>query len=68
LKLPLGYSSKIIINYIHYNPVRHGYSKRMDEWEWSSFSWYWEEKGRDWLVEIWKKYPIKGYGDKWDLF
>lgn len=56
------------LNYIHYNPVRHGYTKRMDEWEWSSFHWYLEEMGRDWLVEIWKKYPLKNYGDKWDVF
>jgi putative transposase len=56
------------LNYIHYNPVKHGYAKRMDEWEWSSFGWYLEEMGRDWLVEIWKKYPITGYGEKWDIF
>lgn len=56
------------LNYIHYNPVRHDYAKRMDEWQWSSFSWYLEEMGRDWLVEIWQKYPLKNYGDKWDVF
>jgi hypothetical protein len=48
--------------------VKHGYAKRMDEWEWSSFGWYLEEMGRDWLVEIWKKYPITGYDEKWDIF
>ncbi len=57
-----------MLNYLHYNPVKHGYVKRMDEWEWSSFNWYLEEKGRDWLVEIWKNYPIKNYGEKWDIF
>lgn len=56
------------LNYLHYNPVKHGYVKRMNEWEWSSFNWYLKEKGRDWLVEIWKKYPIKNYGEKWDVF
>jgi putative transposase len=56
------------LNYIHWNPVKHGYVKRLDEWEWSSFNWYLREKGRDWLVEIWRKYPIKGYGEKWDIF
>lgn len=56
------------LNYLHYNPIKHGYVKRMDEWEWSSFNWYLTEKGRDWLVEIWRKYPIKNYGEKWDLF
>ncbi len=55
------------INYIHYNPVKHGYTKRADEWPWSSFHWYFEHSGRDWLVEIWKRYPIKSYGDKWDI-
>ena len=57
-----------MLNYVHYNPVKHGYVKRMNEWEWSSFHWYLEKMGRDWLVEIWKKYPIKNYGEKWDLF
>lgn len=56
------------LNYMHHNPVRHGYTKRMDEWEWSSFRWYLEKMGRDWLVEIWKKYPLKNYGEKWDIF
>ena len=56
------------LNYLHYNPVKHGYVKRIDEWEWSSFNWYLAEKGRDWLVEIWRKYPIKNYGEKWDVF
>jgi len=27
-------------NYIHYNPVKHGYSEFMDGWKWSSFSDY----------------------------
>lgn len=56
------------LNYIHYNPVRHGYTKRMDAWEWSSFGWYLEEMGRDRLVEIWRKYPLRNYGKKWDTF
>jgi putative transposase len=56
------------LNYIHYNPVKHRCAKRMDEWEWSSFNWYLEEKGRDWLVDIWQRYPIKNYGEKWDIF
>lgn len=56
------------LNYIHWNPVKHGYTKRLDEWEWSSFSWYLKEMGRDWLAEIWRKYPITGYGEKRDIF
>jgi len=56
------------LNYIHYNLVKHGYVKRLGEWEWSSFNRYLQEHGRDWLVEIWKNYPIKNYGEKWDIF
>ena len=25
------------INYIHYNPVKHGYAKSVNDWEYSSF-------------------------------
>ncbi|MCO5229982.1 MAG: transposase [Chitinophagales bacterium] len=26
-----------LIQYIHYNPVHHGFTKSVDEWEWSSY-------------------------------
>ena len=29
---------KNVINYIHQNPVHHGYANRLDEWEYSSFN------------------------------
>jgi hypothetical protein len=47
------------LNSIHWNPVEHGYVKRSDEWEWSSFNWYLREKGGDWLAEVWRNYPIR---------
>ena len=28
------------IDYIHYNPVKHGYVKQVIDWEWSSFHRY----------------------------
>jgi putative transposase len=55
------------INYIHYNPVKHGFVKRADQWVCSSIWAYFESKGREWLVDIWRQYPIKDYGKKWDL-
>lgn len=29
-------------DYIHYNPVKHGYSVTMDQWQWSSYSDYFD--------------------------
>ena len=54
------------INYIHYNPVKHGWTSRADEWVCSSIWAYLETKGRDWLVDVWRRYPLKDYGKGWD--
>jgi putative transposase len=55
------------INYIHNNPVKHGHVKRWSDWAYSSFHWYLENKGRDWLINLWRQYPILDYGAKWDI-
>lgn len=45
-------------DYIHYNPVRHGYVKSPDEWPWSSFhrfvdnGWYERDWGADEPTEL----------------
>ncbi len=31
---------KLMIDYIHANPVRRGLVERPEEWEWSSARWY----------------------------
>jgi putative transposase len=40
---------EVHFDYIHYNPVKHGYVQYVDEWEWSSFHRYlelgWYSKG-----------------------
>jgi putative transposase len=38
-------------NYIHYNPIKHGYTEDINEWAWPSFKLYEENRGRDWLRE-----------------
>jgi putative transposase len=38
------------LNYIHANPVKHGYVEKSREWPWSSYSRYEEEYGRYILV------------------
>jgi putative transposase len=54
-------------NYIHYNPIKHGYTEDINEWPWSSFKLYEESQGRDWLREQWKSNaPPEELGRGWD--
>lgn len=56
-------------NYIHYNPVKHGYASDPYEWPWSSLSIYYDDKGREWLREHWQMYtPPVDFGKGWDDF
>ena len=54
-------------NYVHYNPVKHGYVTDGYEWPWSSLSLYFESEGRDWLRARWKSNPPpQDLGKGWD--
>lgn len=56
-------------NYIHYNPVKHGYVSDPIDWQWSSLSLYHDDMGKDWLQENWKSYiPPNDFGKGWDEF
>jgi putative transposase len=55
------------VNYVHHNPVHHGYVDQWQDWLFSSAARYLEEFGRDKVLEIWRKYPILDYGKKWDI-
>jgi len=54
------------LNYIHYNPVKHGWAKSPYAWTESSVHWYLENYGRDWLRSCWIEYPVRDYGKRWD--
>jgi putative transposase len=56
------------INYIHYNPVKHGWTKSPYDWAQSSVHWYLEYYGREWLRDLWMNYPVRNYGRGWDEF
>lgn len=56
------------LNYIHHNPVRHGYVTKWQDWPFSSIHWYCETNGRDWMFDLWRRYPLLGYGEGWDDF
>jgi putative transposase len=53
-----------VLNYIHINPVKHGYVKDGYDWPWSSLYHYAnsEEYGRAWLREKWKLFPPGDFG------
>jgi len=56
------------LNYIHYNPVKHGYTDDPYEWPWSSLHDYLESEGcgREWLREKWRGFPLGDFGKGWD--
>lgn len=54
------------LNYVHHNPVHHGYVDRWQDWPWSSATEFIREVGRARALELWLRYPILDYGKKWD--
>lgn len=53
------------LNYIHYNPVKHGYVESPYDWPWSSVHIYFDTYGRQWLRDQWVAYPIDEFGKNW---
>jgi putative transposase len=54
------------LNYIHHNPVKHGYVSSWQDWPFSSGNDFLDLVGRDRAIEIWREYPILDYGAEWD--
>jgi putative transposase len=54
------------LNYIHYNPVKHGWARSPYDWMESSVHWYLEHFGRQWLRDVWASYHVRDYGRGWD--
>lgn len=52
------------LNYIHQNPVKHGYTKEMEKYQFSSYKYYLKEKGKEWLADCFAKYPIIDFEPK----
>lgn len=48
-------------NYIHYNPVKHGYAEKPEDWKFSSFNDILEKNGMEWVVNCWARYPVVEY-------
>ena len=55
------------VNYIHHNPVHHGYVEQWQDWPYSSAKAYLDAVGRDEAGRIWLEYPLLDYGKGWDI-
>ncbi len=49
------------LNYIHHNPVKHGFVLNIADYEWSSYKTYIENKGEEWLRSCFEKCPIVNF-------
>jgi len=57
----------VLVNYIHNNPVKHGYVDNWQDWLWSSAAQFLERVGRERALQIWREFPVLDYGKKWDV-
>jgi len=57
------------VNYIHQNPVKHGYVHNPEDWPFSSYAYYLRTRGQAWLTDCWARYPVVDYlaGDDLDV-
>lgn len=54
------------VNYIHGNPVKHGWTDRADHWKDTSLHDWLARCGIDHLRTLWRLYPPRNYGQHWD--
>ncbi len=54
------------LNYIHHNPVHHGYVEQWQDWPYSSAAGWIEKVGVDDAQRLWQAFPILDYGKGWD--
>ena len=45
-------------NYIHYNPVKHGYVINPGDWIFSTYNSYLQSKGEGWMADCFQSYPV----------
>ncbi len=46
------------LNYIHQNPVKHGYTTKIDDYGFSSIHQFIKEKGKGWVIGCFESYPV----------
>ncbi|MFH1006754.1 MAG: transposase [Candidatus Latescibacterota bacterium] len=46
------------LNYVHHNPVKHGYVTRMDEYAFSSYKYWCDKRSEEWVRGCLEAFPI----------
>ena len=54
------------LNYVHHNPVHHGYVERWTDWPWSSATEFLAHTEPEEAKRLWREYPLDDYGKGWD--
>jgi putative transposase len=54
------------LNYIHHNPVHHGYAAHWQDWPFPSAGRYLESVGREFAERMWRAHPLYDFGKGWD--
>jgi len=54
------------LNYVHHNPVHHGYVEYWTDWPWSSATDFLAQTGLEEAKRLWLEYPLDDYGVGWD--
>lgn len=54
------------LNYVHHNPVKHGYVERWQDWPWSSARDFLTQVPREEATRLWREYPLFDMGAGWD--
>jgi putative transposase len=54
------------MNYVHHNPVHHGYVEHWTDWPWSSATEFLAQTDADEAKRLWREYPLDDYGQGWD--
>lgn len=55
-------------NYIHYNPVKHGYVEKCEDYQFSSYNHYLRQSGQEYIDYIFNKHSVIDFTDKSDNF
>jgi len=58
----------IHLNYIHQNPVKHGFVKQMSKYEFSSIHSWIKSKGKEYTVDLFREFPIRDFSPNFDDF
>ena len=54
------------LNYVHHNPLHHGYVRHWTDWPWSSAPEYLAQTSANEAERVWREYPLHDYGKNWD--